>query len=104
MLVNIGISDIVTGKTIPHTTRKIDASTANATSQIHRKPLRRSAMSTHDIEKIHETNYLKNVIVENYLTTKPDLLGVILNEEIFNFSLAKTTVDEVVNKLDKKKN
>jgi hypothetical protein len=103
MIVNIGISDRNTGKTIPHTTRKIDASTTTTTSQIHRKSLRRSAMSAHDIEKIHEANYLKNVIVENYLTTKPDLFDVILNEDIFNFSLAKTSVDEVVDKLDKKK-
>ena len=53
MIVNIGISDRNTGKMIPHTTRKIDASTTTTTSQIHRKSLRRS----HKVKEICQFCY-----------------------------------------------
>lgn len=103
-MVDINIRDSDTGKIIPHKIIKKTTAPAPATNHpTSKKKMRRSAMSSHDIEKVHETNYLKEVIIENYIDIKPDLLDVILTENIFNFSLSKSTVDEVVNELDEKK-
>jgi hypothetical protein len=67
---------------------------------------RRTAMSMTDIEKLLDTDYLAKVNIENYETTNPNLMNEILNQDIFNFTIAKNTVDEVVRDIvnkDKKK-
>ena len=57
---------------------------------------RRTAMSMPDVEKLLDTDYLAKVNIENYKTTNPNLMNEILNQDIFNFTNAKNTVDEVV--------
>lgn len=57
---------------------------------------RRTAMTLPDIEKLLDTDYLAKVNIENYETTNPNLMNEILNQDIFNFTIAKNTVDEVV--------
>ncbi len=67
---------------------------------------RRTAMSMTDVEKLLDTDYLAKVNIENYETTNPNLMNEILNQDIFNFTIAKNTVDEVVRDIvnkDKKK-
>ena len=67
---------------------------------------RRTAMTLPDIEKLLDTDYLAKVNIENYETTNPNLMNEILNKDIFNFTNAKNTVDEVVRDIvnrDKKK-
>ena len=58
--------------------------------------VRRSAMSMQDVEKLYDTDYLAKVNIENYKTTNPTLTTDILNQDIFNFTLAKRTVDSVI--------
>ena len=70
------------------------------------RKVRRSAMDMRDVEKLLDSNYLAKVNIENYKTTHPNLMNEILNEEIFNFTKAKNTVDRVVQNIadrDKKK-
>jgi len=60
------------------------------------KRVRRSAMSMQDVEKLYDTDYLAKVNIENYKTTNPTLMTDILNQDIFNFTLAKNAVDSVI--------
>ena len=53
-------------------------------------------MSMQDVEKLYDTDYLAKVNIENYKTTNPTLMIDILNQDIFNFTLAKNTVDSVI--------
>ena len=67
---------------------------------------RRSAMDMRQVEKLLDTDYLAKVNIENYQTTNPTLMTDILNPDIFNFTVAKNTVDRVVQNIvdrDKKK-
>ena len=70
------------------------------------KRARRSAMNMLDVEKVYDTDYLAKVNIENYQNTNPTLMTDILNPDIFNFTVAKNTVDRVVQNIvdrDKKK-
>lgn len=63
------------------------------------KRARRSAMKMEDVERLLDTDYLAKVNIENYQTTHPNLMNDILNQDIFNFTLAKNTVDAVVQRI-----
>ena len=67
---------------------------------------RRTAMSMMDVEKLLDNDYLAKVNIEYDEDANPNLMNEILNQDIFNFTNAKNTVDEVVRDIvnrDKKK-